>query len=616
MKKIYTMRLFAFLFVALLGTLGAKAQKLLEFNNTKDFYPKSGEKYYFTPESNGTLRWAVYLNEVAINTFVTGGIYSAETNELMAPSNLNGTDWGWAYELDWAEYYLLSGKEYYFQWSKNGDSDEYVLYVTWSGSTAPPVEEEWNAIEFYDSDSQVYNTKPYNLYLDMEPGVLVIEQAGEMSSQLYSDQACTTSDLVNYDLSTGAELFTLTYYNLEPGKRYYYKSNSVEQVKFSLKDDIEKWHELQLMTLYTSASKPYNLYFNVVNPGELVVYQKGTDQSQLYSSIECTDEDLIQFNERHHEDDTYSLHYSELVVGNTYYFKSETVTQVEFSYDVDPSAFNIKLDVPFVYPALTGDDYSFTCPFNGVLVIKTNTAEPYIFLSGPDTFVSTIFYSSPNEEDNMEILEMLGGENDPKSYTFNVKKGITYYFNPSLWENQEFLFSIYDNADLDFFNVLEPAEGSTILGFIKGEPLKFGFKEEPETFDIIFYNENDNVITSFSKSDLEFFTTDASGNHIFEPPVDNYFANYVRYESGKRYKVEFIKNPQYSRAASDMESKTVYYYGDTPVKVEEVPAANVDGVYNVFNLQGINVLNTTNYSDVNSLPKGLYIVNNHKVLVK
>ena len=42
----------------------------------------------------------------------------------------------------------------------------------------------------------------------------------------------------------------------------------------------------------------------------------------------------------------------------------------------------------------------------------------------------------------------------------------------------------------------------------------------------------------------------------------------------------------------------------------------VDGVYRVFNLQGVNVLNTKDASEVNTLPAGIYIVNGKKVYLR
>lgn len=43
---------------------------------------------------------------------------------------------------------------------------------------------------------------------------------------------------------------------------------------------------------------------------------------------------------------------------------------------------------------------------------------------------------------------------------------------------------------------------------------------------------------------------------------------------------------------------------------------NFDGYYQVFNLQGINILNTMELDRINSLPAGLYIVNGKKILIK
>lgn len=49
--------------------------------------------------------------------------------------------------------------------------------------------------------------------------------------------------------------------------------------------------------------------------------------------------------------------------------------------------------------------------------------------------------------------------------------------------------------------------------------------------------------------------------------------------------------------------------------VEEIVAQPVDGVYSVYNLQGVKVLETKDASALDALPKGLYIINGKKILL-
>lgn len=53
----------------------------------------------------------------------------------------------------------------------------------------------------------------------------------------------------------------------------------------------------------------------------------------------------------------------------------------------------------------------------------------------------------------------------------------------------------------------------------------------------------------------------------------------------------------------------------TNASVDDI-IADGDGVYVVYNLQGIKVMETENVADVNNLPKGIYIVNGSKVVVR
>lgn len=50
--------------------------------------------------------------------------------------------------------------------------------------------------------------------------------------------------------------------------------------------------------------------------------------------------------------------------------------------------------------------------------------------------------------------------------------------------------------------------------------------------------------------------------------------------------------------------------------IEEIMATPEDGVYTVFNMHGVKVLQTKDASQVNALPSGLYIINGRKVLVR
>ena len=50
--------------------------------------------------------------------------------------------------------------------------------------------------------------------------------------------------------------------------------------------------------------------------------------------------------------------------------------------------------------------------------------------------------------------------------------------------------------------------------------------------------------------------------------------------------------------------------------VESIISDSDNGLYKVYNLQGVNVMNTENKADLNNLDKGLYIINGKKVVVR
>ena len=70
----------------------------------------------------------------------------------------------------------------------------------------------------------------------------------------------------------------------------------------------------------------------------------------------------------------------------------------------------------------------------------------------------------------------------------------------------------------------------------------------------------------------------------------------------------------------DYENSPFYYstyfiFSDT-AGVESVITQPQDGVYRVYNLQGVKVMETNDVSEINNLSKGIYIVNGKKVVVK
>lgn len=59
-----------------------------------------------------------------------------------------------------------------------------------------------------------------------------------------------------------------------------------------------------------------------------------------------------------------------------------------------------------------------------------------------------------------------------------------------------------------------------------------------------------------------------------------------------------------------------YILSDVMAGINDVAAdTDGDGRFRVYNMQGVNVLNTTDRNDLNNLPKGLYIINGKKIML-
>lgn len=50
--------------------------------------------------------------------------------------------------------------------------------------------------------------------------------------------------------------------------------------------------------------------------------------------------------------------------------------------------------------------------------------------------------------------------------------------------------------------------------------------------------------------------------------------------------------------------------------IQKIQSAEFDGYYRVYNLQGINILTTKQKSDLNNLPRGIYVINGQKILIR
>lgn len=100
--------------------------------------------------------------------------------------------------------------------------------------------------------------------------------------------------------------------------------------------------------------------------------------------------------------------------------------------------------------------------------------------------------------------------------------------------------------------------------------------------------------------------------------VDHLFAGYA---TGMPF-----TNPDFSLIALSVEedwswqesgAMTVGYLfsRDATLGVESLVEENIEGVYRVFNLQGVKLLETKDASEVNNLPSGIYVVNGKKILL-
>ena len=247
-----------------------------------------------------------------------------------------------------------------------------------------------------------------------------------------------------------------------------------------------------------------------------------------------------------------------------------------------------------------------------------------------------------NETDKEEALaktdssgDMWGkGWHDDTSYMeYNLTAGKKYYFR---WNKNGSKADFYVHAiwyEGDFDSTVDHGDSETTAMAQKYEDLLGGV-------NIIYDNRNLSLTGSggvnISKKDISYsdavaYEINEDGNALILKIGDNLRAVEQQY-SGQPDKIQGIYAVTIKRGTVEIENgngnaravnletpsynaeHTLYYYVTDPTGVTHI-IDDVDGVYRVYNLQGVNVLNTTDALEINNLQPGIYIVNGKKVKI-
>lgn len=210
-------------------SFAAEAKEPLVFNN-QNFYPKANVKYYFAPETAGTLKWQIFQNGDVTSTIVVGGIYevySDSDSELVTPTESDEMPDIFGSTFSYASYDLEEGSEYYFMWNKNGSGDDYALLVTWDGGEIDTPTGPANTLPIAQQFYPTANEKYY--YTPTVDGTLKVElvNGSEIwlgSGFLYLESDDSPVNPSGGDLTTpwdGASSGSEGVYTLKAGVTYY-----------------------------------------------------------------------------------------------------------------------------------------------------------------------------------------------------------------------------------------------------------------------------------------------------------------------------------------------------------------------------------------------------------
>ena len=366
-----------FLSCILLGIGSAKADDLIL--NTP-FYPMGDQVYYYTPSSNGILKWVDSSEQPQIYYVFNNDAYLKDQNENPVTPIINEEDIVGDVLLGMipvkaVSYFLTKGIKYKFEWNQNSSGvQDKKLTFTFTPQSTGGEEMDWSELEI----NKTYYQAPFKLtYTASEDGTLKAKQWGTQDGVngpwssdcpfLFEDEECTIPAQFSQTYRENPNV--LNYYLFKDTK-YYFKTYDINSVEFDwipvveggsgeLPDDIDsRYKPVELGTIYDLEDYPNNelrLFIFPETQGTLTIKQKGSGDPHLWTVVNEDPNDFDGFieNSGYTNTDDYTIYTYVLSPGTVYYFygiydKSRwlELKEVIFEYDgrivkEDPITVNI-----------------------------------------------------------------------------------------------------------------------------------------------------------------------------------------------------------------------------------------------------------------------------------
>ncbi|MBQ8773410.1 MAG: VCBS repeat-containing protein, partial [Muribaculaceae bacterium] len=294
---------------------------------------------------------------------------------------------------------------------------------------------------------------------------------------------------------------------------------------------------------------------------------------------------------------------------------TKTLSKTLEYYEVDMTIPAEPLTIAYTYPADNAEVESFNNLYimfnvgdNGI-GLYANVAITATSEDGLTTYTGYADYTEDSYQDaNVTFAESFA----PGKYTITIPAGVFYDYDNKASKNEEtkITITVIEPVVSDPMAVVEtnPADGASVESFnymwIKFN-MEYGYNSDAE---ITAVNVNDATVTytgyplfyedwdeEYNQATLEFAESFAPGTYEITIPAGTFW--------------------EYGNESNTLgETKFTITVIEPVSGIAGVIADN--GVYVVYNLQGVKLMETENVDDLNKLSEGFYIINGSKVAIR
>lgn len=313
----------------------------------ESFKPMGDTVYYFTPTSNGILKWVDSSEQPQIYYVTNSAAFLKDPNDnpvipIINEEDIYGDILAGMIPVKSVSYFLIKGITYKFEWEQNsGGTADKSLTFTFTPQTTDVEEMDWSELEM----NKLYYLAPFKLtYTPSEDGTLKAKQWGSRDGEngpwlsdcpfLFEDEECTIPAQFSQTYRENPNV--LNYY-LFKNTKYYFKSYDVNSVEFDwitfveggsgeLPNDIDSRYEpVVLGNIYDLEDYPNNelrLFIFSNSGGLLTIKQKGSTDPHLWTEVNETPEDYTGKvdEESNNNIDDYTVFTYRIEPDKVYYF--------------------------------------------------------------------------------------------------------------------------------------------------------------------------------------------------------------------------------------------------------------------------------------------------------